>query len=159
MLEVFSQWSGPGSQSQKVFYSVKEVGSAVFTCFVGHPVVVVSTPLWLAHRDCRIFIVFAWCSACAHLLDHGLASRPKAWEFQHQVPWLGVTCLIGKHSTKLLCNGIAAYSHFRAGSTLWFVTLDNPCTQNFHSVSSVSEHRTACLLAANVCHCNGQHSV
>jgi hypothetical protein len=37
----------------------------------------VSTILWLAHRDCRIFIVRAWCSECVHTLDLGLSSHPK----------------------------------------------------------------------------------
>jgi hypothetical protein len=37
----------------------------------------VSTILWLTHRDCRIFIVHAWCSECVHTLDLGLSSHPK----------------------------------------------------------------------------------
>jgi hypothetical protein len=37
----------------------------------------VSTILWLMHRDCRIFMVRAWCSECVHTLDLGLSSHPK----------------------------------------------------------------------------------
>jgi hypothetical protein len=37
----------------------------------------VSTILWFTHRDCRIFIVRAWCSECVHTLDLGLSSHPK----------------------------------------------------------------------------------
>jgi hypothetical protein len=37
----------------------------------------VSTIMWLTHRDCRIFIVRAWCSECVHTLDLGLSSHPK----------------------------------------------------------------------------------
>jgi hypothetical protein len=33
--------------------------------------------MWLAHRDCRIFIVRAWCSECIHTLDLSLSSHPK----------------------------------------------------------------------------------
>jgi hypothetical protein len=35
----------------------------------------VSTILWLTNRDCRIFIVRAWCSECVHTLDLGLSFR------------------------------------------------------------------------------------
>jgi hypothetical protein len=40
-------------------------------------VLYVTTILWLMHRDCRIFIVRAWCSKCVHTLDLGLSSHPK----------------------------------------------------------------------------------
>jgi hypothetical protein len=40
-------------------------------------VMYVSTILRLTHRDCRIFIVCAWCSEWVHQLDLGLSSYPK----------------------------------------------------------------------------------
>ena len=48
----------------------------------------VSTILWLTHRDCRIFIVRAWCSECVHTLDLGLSSHPKDVE-SHQSQVIG----------------------------------------------------------------------
>jgi hypothetical protein len=37
----------------------------------------ISTILGLTHRDCRIFIVRAWCFECVHILDLGLSFYPK----------------------------------------------------------------------------------
>jgi hypothetical protein len=45
----------------------------------------VSTILWLPHRDCRIFIVRAWCSECVHTLDLSILSHPKDASRQPQV--------------------------------------------------------------------------
>jgi hypothetical protein len=41
--------------------------------------------LWLADRDCRIFIVPAWCSEYVHTLDLSLSSHPKDASHQLQV--------------------------------------------------------------------------
>jgi hypothetical protein len=37
----------------------------------------VSTIVWLTYRDCRIFIVRAWCCECVHTLDLGLSRRER----------------------------------------------------------------------------------
>jgi hypothetical protein len=44
----------------------------------------VSTISWLTHRNCRIFIVRAWCSECVHTLDLGLSSHWSEGRESHQ---------------------------------------------------------------------------
>jgi hypothetical protein len=42
----------------------------------------VSTISWLTHRDCRIFIVRAWCCECVHTLDLVLSKRRESHQPQ-----------------------------------------------------------------------------
>jgi hypothetical protein len=39
----------------------------------------VSTILWLTHRDCRVFIVRAWCSECVHTLGVKVVELTWSW--------------------------------------------------------------------------------
>jgi hypothetical protein len=39
------------------------------------------------HRDCRIFIVRAWCSECVHTLDLSLSSHPKDVRVMSECSW------------------------------------------------------------------------
>jgi hypothetical protein len=74
---VFSQWSSSSSSFHlpKLNSEYYWQGSDRIHCVCWF--LYVSTILWHTHRDCKIFIVRAWCSECVHTLDLGLSSHPK----------------------------------------------------------------------------------
>jgi hypothetical protein len=105
----------------------------------------VSTILWLAHRDCRIFIVSAWWCACLHTLDLSLSSHLKEVSHQSQV----IGRLIRTHKslslTVLECSLTCVHcvSGLAPAAVAYWVNLE---AANLKSVRTFLQEPTSCLL-------------